>query len=73
MNQIVIYGAQWCNPCKKVKAHLDKSGKEYTFKDIDVEENANELRGLGFSSVPVIVCGDTIIQGFNPEALDKLE
>jgi len=69
---IIVYGAEWCQPCKRVKAHLDKSGKEYIFKDISIEENSEELNGLGFKSIPLVVSGDITISGYNPEELNKL-
>lgn len=72
MTEIIMYGAQWCNPCRQVKAKLIQLNKEYTFKDIDNEENAEELKKLGYSSIPVVIKGDVIIRGYVPDALEKL-
>lgn len=69
---ITIYGASWCGPCKRVKAHLEKIGKEYVYKDISIEENVEELKNFGYSSIPLIVSGETHISGYKPEELDKL-
>lgn len=70
--EIIVYGAGHCNPCRRTKAHLDSKGKKYTYKDITEEQNAEELKAMGFNSIPLVVCGDVKISGFNPEALDKL-
>ncbi len=72
MTQIVLFGAGHCMPCRKTKAYLESKGKEYTYLDVTVEENAEKLKSYGVNSIPFIVKGDITISGYNPEALDKL-
>jgi glutaredoxin len=33
--RVVVYGANWCGPCQKVKEELDAAGIPYVFRDID--------------------------------------
>lgn len=39
---------------------------------VESKEAAEELRKLGYTSVPVTVCGDKTILGFDRAKLDKL-
>ena len=33
--RVVVYGANWCGPCQKVKEELEAAGIQYVFRDID--------------------------------------
>lgn len=35
MNKIYLYGAEWCKPCRDVKALLDELNLDYYFTDVD--------------------------------------
>lgn len=38
MNEIILYGADWCPDCRRAKAFLKEHNIEYTLKDIDLDE-----------------------------------
>lgn len=68
---ITIYtsGPQ-CVDCNTVKRWLGQHGHTYTERNIRTEPEAlAQLRQLGYSSVPVTVVGDTVIDGLDMRAL----
>lgn len=60
--------------CNFTKKYLEDKGVSYEVKDIfESEEALNEVKDLGFSSVPVIsVEGQEAFNGFRPDLLDQL-
>ncbi|MGS2724700.1 glutaredoxin domain-containing protein [Porticoccus sp. GXU_MW_L64] len=75
--QVVIYSAEWCGPCKTLKRSLDKEDIAYTDYDVDLNEKAQEeFLALGGHGLPTTVVGDQVILGDNPRgviaALDAL-
>ena len=34
-DRVIVYGADWCNPCKKVKEELDAADIPYLYYNID--------------------------------------
>lgn len=40
MYNVIVYGAEWCNPCVEVKKLLENNQINYKF--IDIDHNANE-------------------------------
>ncbi|MCP5105089.1 MAG: glutaredoxin family protein [bacterium] len=40
MNEIIMYGADWCPDCRRAKAFLNENGVTYEFRDIDVGEES---------------------------------
>lgn len=71
---VTIYSKPECPQCTMTKKHLDKIGVPYT--DVDVLESpggADVVRGLGFSSLPVVVAdGIKPWSGFRPDRLNGL-
>ncbi|MFE3189131.1 glutaredoxin family protein [Nocardia sp. NPDC059240] len=61
MDDIVLYGADWCGDCRRAKVWLRENGVAFT--EIDVEqddaarERAVEIAG-GRKNIPVIVLQD---------------
>lgn len=51
MNKINLYGAEWCKPCREVKALLDELNLDYTFYDVD--HNSTEFIQT-LTQIPVI-------------------
>lgn len=73
MTEIKVYTTTGCGNCMQVKDYLKKAGLE--FEELNILENkeaAEELKRLGYTSVPVTICGDICILGFNRAELDKL-
>ncbi len=50
---IKVYSAEWCQPCKQVKALLDKNNINYEVVDID--SNSEEARALGIRGIPTLI------------------
>jgi len=40
MNQIQLYGADWCPECRSAKAYLKDNNIAYDFIDVDLDESA---------------------------------
>lgn len=62
-----IFGADWCNPCKKAKALCDEHNVEYEFFDISSDPEAlkkiKELLGKEPKTIPQIFNEDGLIGG----------
>ena len=43
MNQIQLYGADWCPDCRRAKAYLKENNIAYGFIDVDLDEQATKL------------------------------
>ncbi|WP_029276426.1 glutaredoxin-like protein NrdH [Carnobacterium jeotgali] len=71
---IIVYSKPNCMQCNFTKRYLEDKGVSYEVKDIfESEEALNEVKDLGFSSVPVIsVEGQEAFNGFRPDLLDQL-
>ena len=69
---IKVYARKAWATCARTKEFLSKNGFDYTERDIQNDKGAlQELRDLGFRSVPVTVIGETVINGFNPRQLSE--
>lgn len=40
MNEITLYGADWCPDCRRAKAYLKENNIPFTFVDVDLDEAA---------------------------------
>ncbi|MBT2731324.1 MULTISPECIES: glutaredoxin-like protein NrdH [Carnobacterium] len=71
---IIVYSKPNCMQCNFTKKYLEDKGIAYEVKDIfESEEALNEVKELGFSSVPVIAIeGHEAFNGFRPDLLDQL-
>lgn len=49
----VLFTAEWCSFCKRLKPHTDKYDIEYL--DIDLPENLSKLQELGLQTIPTLV------------------
>ena len=43
MNEIVMYGADWCPDCRRAKSFLEGNGIEYEYRDTELDESAVEI------------------------------
>ena len=43
MNEIKLYGADWCPDCRRAKAFLKENNVAYEFIDVDLDESATRL------------------------------
>jgi thioredoxin reductase (NADPH) len=71
---IIIYGADWCADCHRVKFILDQNNLTYEYKNIDESSNKSEMlaKTNGNQEIPTLVVGDTIAQNPTNQALSKL-
>ena len=71
---VIIYSANWCAYCGKVKKYLTKKGIDYIEKNIEEDETANEelMEKIGgaFRGLPVLDINGTILQGFDLPKID---
>jgi len=72
---VTIFTTRSCGYCRAAMAHFDKLGLDYTNRDVEQDEEARaeylELTG-GRRGVPVIVVGDSWIQGWSRPEFDRL-
>lgn len=73
----IVYGADWCGPCKKAKAHLAKRGVVVDYRDIDRDPGSRQemLRKLGprgraDAPIPVIDLAGRVLVGYSASAID---
>lgn len=72
MKKVTIYTSSTCKYCAMAKDFLKKKGVEYEEKNINTDQKArNDLIRMGFMGVPVIIVGDKVIPGYDPEAIEK--
>ena len=47
--RVVVYGADWCGDTRRAKRHLERTGVQYEFVDVDENEDA-ERKVIQFNS-----------------------
>lgn len=68
--EVTLYATTWCGYCAATRQLFDANGIEYTEHDIERStEAATTHRRLGGVGVPLIVVGDTVFKGYNPQEL----
>ena len=70
--RITLYSSRNCPHCRQAKQYLERTGLR--FVELDVQQNARArkaLAKLGARGVPVILIGDTRIDGFDKKRLDR--
>ena len=72
--KITVYSKPSCVACNQTYRALDKMGVDYQIVDMSKDEMAfDKIRGLGFSSAPVVDAGENNMwAGFRPDKLDTL-
>lgn len=61
MSELILYGATWCNDCKRSKDLLDELNVKYNFINIDKDEEATKKVvefNNGLRVIPTIVLPD---------------
>lgn len=61
MNKILLYGADWCPDCRRAKAFLKDNNIDYTFIDVDLDEEATskvEQINNGRRIIPTVIFND---------------
>jgi glutaredoxin len=74
---VLLYGAEWCGPCHKLRAWL--TSREIDFGYVDIDKNAAGRRRLEQlrkkqqvenRSIPVVEIAGTLYVGFDREKLE---
>jgi glutaredoxin-like YruB-family protein len=71
--EVSLYATSWCPYCAKAREYLRMHGIRYT--EYDIEQNAAAEQGyrrLHGNGVPVVVVGEEVIHGYQPEAMEEL-
>ena len=69
---VVLYATKWCGYCAKTREYF--KARKVPYKEYDVENSAEgqaQYEKLGIDGVPVIVINGVVIQGYDPEGIDK--
>lgn len=70
---VTVYSQPSCVQCTATYRTLDRQGTPYTVVNIADDPNALEhFKSLGHLSAPVVVAGDAIWSGFQPDKLKTL-
>jgi glutaredoxin len=70
--QVVMYATSWCGYCAKARAYFAQNKIDYVELDVDRDAEAAQInRRLGGGGVPTIMVGDTLVNGFNEQALTE--
>ncbi len=71
--RITVFTTHQCPHCRDLKQYLEKHGLRYREMRIDRDRQAAKaFARLGARSVPVVLVGETRIDGFNRQRLHKL-
>lgn len=71
--RITLYSSRNCPYCRQARQYLQNKGLR--FQEFDVQQNVRAQRMLekmGTRSVPVLMIGDTRVDGFDRQRLDRL-
>lgn len=67
---VVLYSTQSCRYCRSTRDFLDRNEVPFVERDVELSPSAaREHRALGAFGVPVVLVGDTIIEGHRPRRL----
>jgi glutaredoxin-like YruB-family protein len=70
---VVIYTTSHCPYCAKAKQYLTQKGIRYQEVDIEQSQTGKDAyRKLGGNGVPLIMVGNTKVDGFDEAQLDRL-
>jgi glutaredoxin-like protein NrdH len=70
---VTVFTQPNCAQCFATKKHLDKLGIEHQTVDVTQDPEAHAyVTGLGYTSAPVVVAGDSHWSGYRPDRLKGL-
>lgn len=70
---VILYATSWCGYCAKTRKLFALWGVNYEERDIERSDAAKaEFDALGGGGVPVVVIGDEVIRGYEPERFKAL-
>ncbi|MBO8171632.1 MAG: glutaredoxin family protein [Bacillaceae bacterium] len=72
-NEIILYAADGCGGCQKMKELLDKRGLSYLEKNITRDpEYLEEMRQKGSSTVPTVIFRGKMVIGLRPNMMNRM-
>ena len=71
----IIYTKNNCQSCRFTKLHMQNMGVTYEERNVDENEAyMQEAIDTGYKSMPIVVLnGEVVASGFQPDKLNKLE
>lgn len=73
MNKVKVYGADWCEDTRRTLRHLDESGVDYDYVDIEQDEEAARWvreQNDGKERKPTLEVGGRVLSVPSNEELD---
>lgn len=71
-NSIVLYGTDSCPYCAQARAFLRERNIAFIDRDVSASaQNRREFAQLGRKAVPVILVGERLLTGFDPDHLES--
>lgn len=71
--RVILYRTAWCGYCKQAAAYMQRKAIPFLERDIEASaaNNAEYRQFGGNGGVPLIVFGQTTMQGFEPARFDR--
>lgn len=71
--KVVLYATDWCGYCAKARKLMKNNGIEYYEYDIEKSVEGNrQYKELGGNGVPVLVIGNEVVHGYDPQLILEL-
>ena len=72
-SKITVFGKKGCMQCKMTASIFTDNDIDFDYIDIeDVPEARDYINGLGFQSLPVVICDGVSWSGFQPEKINDI-
>lgn len=75
--RVVVYGAVWCEPCRKVKEELEAADVPYTYRDINSSLVAKQHAMSVQKTIPLVEIeannGNRVVIGGYEDTKDTLD
>ena len=68
--EVILYATSWCPNCKQTRKFLKANNIPYYEYDVDnSSEGQRQFKQLHGNGVPVILIKNTVVRGYNPNAI----
>lgn len=69
---LIVYSSKTCCRCKDLKRYLDEKDITYEERDVKDPQNLAVLRRMKCLSLPVVVYGVAVVEGFDEEKINTI-